>query len=410
MNKKKYLIFLYILSISPILFSQNLTSGDWVYQLVDTDKARLIQYIGDDSIIYVPNYIDGFIVTNIGQEVFGAKNPSITNVNLPDSIKIIEDHAFQFLPNLISINIPDNVTYLGQYAFYECTSLETLNIPASVSNYFSGSIVANCTSLTHINVNSDNQQHTSIDGVVFNKSLDILIAYPAGRSGNYIVPESVHTIGWHAFMGSNKLTNVILPDGLQAIWGCAFWGCSNLHSILIPDRVSEIGISAFFGCSGFTNLTIPDSVISIGPSAFWSCSSLVSVILGKNVQEIGESAFTWCTKLTSVLFMGDSFNAGNIFGGFPTDLTVYYLPNKIGWGAEFAGRPSKPFHPRFEGIYLNDNAFQLSWSGTGDIPLSVQRAESLLGPWTTISEKIQSKSFSDSSPPNRNGFYRLVLN
>ena len=36
---------------------------------------------------------------------------------------------------------------------------------------------------------------------------------------------------------------------------------------VIPDSITSIGAYAFIGCSGFTSVTIPDGVTSIGASA-----------------------------------------------------------------------------------------------------------------------------------------------
>jgi hypothetical protein len=42
--------------------------------------------------------------------------------------------------------------------------------------------------LTAINVDANNPNYSSIDGVWFNKLQDILIQYPAGKTGNYTIP------------------------------------------------------------------------------------------------------------------------------------------------------------------------------------------------------------------------------
>ncbi|MDY4745265.1 MAG: leucine-rich repeat domain-containing protein, partial [Bacteroidaceae bacterium] len=49
-------------------------------------------------------------------------------------------------------------------------------------------------------------------------------------------------------------------------------GCSGLTSVTIPNSVTSIGIHAFYGCSGLTSVTIPNSVTSIGDFAFSYCN------------------------------------------------------------------------------------------------------------------------------------------
>jgi hypothetical protein len=59
-----------------------------------------------------------------------------------------------------------------------------------------------CTSLESIEVDEDNPAMKSIDGVLFNKNISKLYAYPAGKkAGSYVVPESVTWVGMNAFNG-----------------------------------------------------------------------------------------------------------------------------------------------------------------------------------------------------------------
>lgn len=48
--------------------------------------------------------------------------------------------------------------------------------------------------------------------------------------------------------------------------------------ITIPDSVTTIGDHAFDDCEALTNITIPDSVTSIGDSAFNKCPNLTVTV------------------------------------------------------------------------------------------------------------------------------------
>ena len=50
----------------------------------------------------------------------------------------------------------------------------------------------------------------------------------------------------------------------------------------IPDSVTSIGMHAFSYCMGLKSITIPDSVTSIGESAFSDCRGLKSVVAHKD--------------------------------------------------------------------------------------------------------------------------------
>lgn len=69
---------------------------------------------------------------------------------------------------------------------------------------------------------------------------------------------------------------------------------------MIPNSVTTIGDHAFYGCSGFTgNLTIPNNVTTIEKWAFASCSGLTSVTIPQSVTLIKDNAFFLC-KLTRI--------------------------------------------------------------------------------------------------------------
>ena len=53
--------------------------------------------------------------------------------------------------------------------------------------------------------------------------------------------------------------------------------CSGLTSVTIPNSVTSIGDHAFTSCSGLTSVTVPNSVTIIWKYAFSGCSNLQDV-------------------------------------------------------------------------------------------------------------------------------------
>ena len=100
----------------------------------------------------------------------------------------------------------------------------------------------------------------------------IVEAFSQKHTLKYIaLPNSVTSIGEHAFYGCSRLTSVTIPNSVTSIGYGAFYGCSGLTSVIIPNSVTSIEYSAFGGCDGLTSVTIPNSVTSIGGSAFSNC-------------------------------------------------------------------------------------------------------------------------------------------
>lgn len=106
-------------------------------------------------------------------------------------------------------------------------------------------IFSDCSNLTSINVDANNPNYCSIDGVMFIKEKWKLDIFPAGRTGTYTVPSGVTVIENCAFCGCSKLTKIELPEGLTGIGHHAFSGCSSLTEITLPDSLKNIDDTAF---------------------------------------------------------------------------------------------------------------------------------------------------------------------
>ena len=152
-----------------------------------------------------------------------------------------------------------------------------------------------------INVDDNNKEYSSIDGVLYNKDVSELICYPCGMPLNsFSIPNRVTKIGDAAFSGCSGLTSITIPNSVTTIGDYAFWYCDGLTSVTIPDSVTTIGESAFWYCDGLTSVTIPNNVTTIGESAFWYCDGLTSVTIGNSVMTIGGSAFKGCSNIKKI--------------------------------------------------------------------------------------------------------------
>ena len=60
-------------------------------------------------------------------------------------------------------------------------------------------------------------------------------------------------------------------------------------SIEIPNSLESIGNHAFYQCTGLTSIEIPNSVSSIGGAAFDGCTGLKSLTVNNNRPPVAES-------------------------------------------------------------------------------------------------------------------------
>ncbi|GHU77030.1 hypothetical protein FACS189461_5210 [Spirochaetia bacterium] len=297
MRKSMSVLFVLLLAVGGAtgVFAQSESD----FKITTTDgKVTITGHTRWSRNMVIPVTIGGLPVVKIGTQAFEGRK-DITSVSIPASVTSIGIRAFSFCSGLTSVSIPASVTDIGIYAFYGCTGLTsvTVNMPANgnIRTYNPLYPV-----LTAIQVDANDTEYSSRDGVLFNKAGNTLIKYPGGLKGQYAIPASVTSIGDSAFEGCTGLTSVSIPAGVTSIGNRAFEGCTGLTSVSIPAGVTSIGNRAFEGCTGLTSVSISEGITSIGDRAFTGCTGLTSVSIPAGVTTIGDSAFSRCTGLTSI--------------------------------------------------------------------------------------------------------------
>ena len=227
-----------------------------------------------------------------------------------------------------AVTIPNSingrpVTGIGLNAFYSCSTLTSITIPHSVVSIGEGAFYG-CINLDTITVDQGNPRYQSVDGVLFNKRLTTLIQCPGAKSGHYVIPDRVTSIGRGAFYCCYNLTHITIPSRVTRIGKYAFFYCDSLVEVSLPESVVKIGARAFQNCGNLASITmsvgitviedytfagcgkllavvIPDSVAKIGKYAFYTCTSLVRISLGKTLASFGAKAFEYCSNLLVIV-------------------------------------------------------------------------------------------------------------
>ena len=248
----------------------------------------------------------------------------------------------KYSETIITVVIEPGVTGLGNYAFNYCSKITSVTMPNSVTS-IGKEALRNCKALTSIEVASDNEYYSSLDGVLFNKDATELVRFPGGLAGTYTIPGSVTSIGDSAFSNCTSLTSVTIPGSVTSLGDSAFWGCGSLTNVTIPGSVTSIGYGAFAWCSSFTSMIIPNSVTSIGDYVFHFCEALTTVTIGNGVTSLGEHTFFSCTALESVAIPDSVTSIGDYaFTGCNVLTDVYYTGTKAQWDTISIGADNEP--------------------------------------------------------------------
>lgn len=269
---------------------------------------QLESFIVSDKVSVIPKYLfsaceklesvtvgDG--VEYIDEYAFSGCT-SLDEVVLGNNLKRIGTYAFRFCESLPSLELPDSVKVIEDLAFVGCDNLGSISIPAGIET-IGDSVFNYCKNLRSINVDEQNAFYSSDDGVLFNKNKDTIIQYPVGKiDAEYVIPDSVTTIGHCGFYDNDNLISVTIPESVTSIGENAFYSCENLQINTVPNSVTTIGDGVFGQCVSITSFVVPDTVINLGDSLFRDCYNLVSVELPENITKIPFSMFSGCKSLT----------------------------------------------------------------------------------------------------------------
>lgn len=380
--KRKITGFVFLLSILIVLVhaiayaESGGTCGENVRWTLDDSGVLTISGSGKMMDYYPDNDIEpGFIerpwdsalvkrvviedgVTSIGAASFEDCG-ALEEISIAKSVTSVGVSAFQGCQSLREINLPDEITSVGDGVFYHCTSLETIHLPASLktigNNAFLNclnlksitipskveaigtNLFTYCLKLTSIDVDAENKNYVSDNGVLLTKDKTELICYPSSKTGSeYEIPDTVSKIRGRAFV-QTEMENIVIPDSVKEIGDSSFFACDKLTGINIPASVESLRQSSINYCKQLENINvdpqnknfssvdgvlfnkdktelilypigsarasylIPNGVTRIHKNSFRNAVNLVNVNIPMGVTELEYNTFFGCTALKSLI-------------------------------------------------------------------------------------------------------------
>lgn len=179
--------------------------GGIYYTKMSSDEAAVTYNLKNPDMVYtgkvvIPEKItyqgSEYVVSSILTKAF--LYSEATFVYVPNSVKRIDDYAFDSSKKLTAITLPSSLNSIGESAFGSCSALKAIKLPNTllkIEKYTFG----NCESLVSIDI-----------------------------------PNSVTSIGEGAFYRCKKLNTVKIPESVTVIAKWAFADCDNLSCVKVP--------------------------------------------------------------------------------------------------------------------------------------------------------------------------------
>ena len=301
-------------------------NDSYVYEIVTDEEGNssvnIKKYIGTETKVVIPSYIDQFPVTHISKypsedyhsdpslapSAFGGT--PIEEVIIPDTVLEIYHSAFYNCARLVSVTFGKNLEWIYSSAFRECSSLERVDLSDTKVLGISFSCFQDCTSLKEV-----------------------------------ILKEETIQIQWKAFYNCTSLEKIKLPRDLVDIFDEAFYNCKSIRELNIPKNLKGGNFMYVFNSTQLERVIVEegreDLRFTCGP-----VSALpLEVIIPKSLKTFYLGAFATVQTLT-LIFEGDcpSFGYGEQFSAAKT--IIYYHPETEGWDDWKWGRVSnKEFIP-----------------------------------------------------------------
>ena len=235
---------------------------------------------------------DGYTVTP-GNFVSGVLEiPSIAKDGDVEYTVIEIGHRSFYNSNLKSVIIPPSVNSVGKDAFEWCFYLDKSAYPSGL----------NCPFIRGAKIQYPREGAIIEDGFVYGSERKAILFAPLSLEGEYIIPESVISIGEYAFYNCENLRSVIIHPSVNSVGKDAFtW--SGLRKSAYPSGLNgSIGTGAQIQYPREGALIEDGFVYGPEKSAiyFAPLSLAGEYIIPESVASISDEAFSGCDNLTSV--------------------------------------------------------------------------------------------------------------
>jgi hypothetical protein len=219
---------------------------------------------------------------------------SLSEVRIPETVKMLCDSAFIECKSLKAIWIPSNVETISTRCFCFCSKLTNVTFESgSKLSVIEIEVFSSCESLTSFHIPCSSSR---IDGSAFLATPISTITIDGNNchfsfSSPFLMDfEGISIIRYFGSMDEGE-GEVTIPKQIRKLSRCCFQSCSSVHRVIFDSNAELLVIeeSAFLD-SGLESISIPRSVVGLEEKCFAACRRLkvLSFEAGAKLADIGK--------------------------------------------------------------------------------------------------------------------------
>lgn len=262
---------------------------------------------------------------------------SLASLSLGDGVEEIGERAFNMCISLADLSLGTGLGSVGKYAFAGCENLScTVRIPASLTGLDASAFIN--APIAAFEADEGNPAYSARDGVLFDKEMKILVAYPRGKADEtYTAPVGLNEVAQYAFYGNTFLKSVVFSAGLKVIGESAFENCTSLAEISFSlssgsSNVTSVGRYAFKNTAYYNDEKNWVEGILILGSIILEAKKGISAGGNWAVKTIADYAFHGCSQMKYFILTKATVYIGkHAFGNTGSEFKLFYGGTKAQW-------------------------------------------------------------------------------
>lgn len=207
---------------------------------------------------------------------------SIEKISIGEGVTSIGNWAFYNCNNIESIDFSKDLTHIGNYAFRNCALISTVSLPEKLSSIGDGAFDG-CINLSYFSIPNN---VTHIGASAFGNTA----WYNDQPDGTLYIGRALYEYKGYAPWD----TSINITEGTKFICPYALNGCDGITSIVIPNSITTIGEHAFHGCRNLTSISCDAETPPVcGNSSFEYIDKSIPVYVPASSVSIYKNADLW---------------------------------------------------------------------------------------------------------------------